>query len=169
MVRDIKPAGFDEVKCMPGANWERILRHIHDNKNDFACSLVYVMIGPVRFTKMIRGDSLKEVIFKQPETSMDCILRDVKMLKESDNIFVVMCTLTPMDFQIYNNNIARHMGFRQIHCDSYARWNRMLLDNILATNNQIIELNKANNVITPFVHKQVLLRKNKRYVFRPRL
>lgn len=167
MVRSLKPKGFDEIICMPGASWESILNRVTTQHNYFERSLIYVMIGPVRFTKLVREKSQKEVVYNTPQVHTDVIASHVRTLKQQYQIFVVMATLTPIDFVTYNTKLRSHQ-YSQLHINEHSGWTTSVSQDIIEVNKRVVEMNIANNVITPFVHKGVLLRRHGQYVFRPK-
>lgn len=150
---------FMSTFAFPGADWEICLSYITPRKEQFRNSLIYISVGPTPLTS--RVPSTREVV---PKTTLRAMNMEEFILnvKASHNINIVICTLTPMEFNFYNSLRATERP----NADLYSQWTEELTNDIVKLNGAIIETNRNAGVITPFTHKWVLHNANNHYTFR---
>lgn len=170
LVRDIQGRGFTTV-CLPGANWLDVYQYVKDRPNRFTNALIYIHIGPVRFTRMHRTENRREVqLITTHQGSVRCNMHIWNSLRDR-GIVPILCTLYPMNFTRYNNSIAvgrdnnRREG-RQILRAFYEENNNKIKGMIVEENREIVAYNKDNSMCTPFMHNHIFTRRRRRYCFR---
>ena len=169
IVRDLNGRGFSTI-CLPGADWKEIIEYVKDRRTYFSYSIVYIHIGPVRFTRMHRTANRREVqLITNNVGTVEGIMEDWSSLKRS-GIFPVLCTLYPMDFRQYNDSLARRIrDGRQILQSFYDDNTKKIRGMIVEENKSIIRYNNQNEMCTPFMHNQIYTRRRGYYHFRARL
>lgn len=167
MVRGLSPPGFTQTICLPGAGWREITDHVVNNRNKFKQSVIWVLIGPLRFTHLEIEKGRREVTFEEkPEESIEEIFKEWKPL-EDNHTYLVVCTLIPMSFSIHNKHLSgKNEDSWSKYENKYVHWDRRIKGHIVIENQKVVEWNSQNKMCTPFVHKSVFRRRNHHYAFR---
>lgn len=157
MVRGMQPENVDSVLCFPGADWDFLLSYVCQHLIEWKSSLVYILTGPVELTVLDR--SRREVALRQ-EYSYKALEARITQLKKYQ-IYVVVCTATPMHFSRYNSRCMN-----PLYIDYYEEMTEHLTQSVIKLNQAITETNRRNNFATPFVHSFILKRMRGEYKFR---
>jgi hypothetical protein len=70
-----------------------------------------------------------------------------------------------MSFEVYNSRLAGGRLPEHQRTD-YCRMDRDLVPLVVAANQSITEFNRRRNMVTPFLHRQIMTRRRGRYSFR---
>ena len=176
IVRDIRGRGFTTIS-LSGANWNDIFDYVKDRRDYFSNSVIYIHIGPVRFTRMHRARHRREVqLLTNNLGTVESHMEKWQVLRE-DGIYPVLCTLYPMEFRIYNNSLAADLAGRsrrrivrqgkQILEGFYDDNTRDIKGMIVEENKDIIGFNNRNDFCTPFMHNYIFTRRRRYNHFRP--
>ena len=157
MVRGMQPENVDSVFCFPGADWDFLLSYVCQHLIEWKGSLVYILTGPVELAILDR--SRREVALRQEYTYKALEARITQLKKYQ--IYVVVCTATPMHFYRYNSRCMN-----PLYADYYEEMTEYLTQSVIKLNQAITETNKRNNFATPFVHSFILKRMRGEYKFR---
>ena len=60
IVRDIRSREFTTISP-PGANWQNVIRYVKERANRLTNSIIYIHVGPVRFTRIHRMENMTEM------------------------------------------------------------------------------------------------------------
>jgi len=158
-----------ETICLPGADWHEVIMYIWIRRERFRNSLIYIHIGPVRFTE-IRPLGAGKECWLRTQRSRDYpenLLRRWVDRLSPFNVNIVLCTLYPADFERYN----RHLGVqdRRRHDRHYGRFTDQIKRMTVCENRRIIDFNVSNGFLSPYMHRKVFTRRRGAYVFRDRL
>ena len=165
LVRDIQGRGFTTV-CLPSADWFHIYYYVKDRPETFNNCIVYIHIGPVRFTRMHRTENRREVqLITTHLGSVRCNMHIWDTLRDR-GVIPVVCTLFPMDFQRYNDSIASNRNGRQILRAFYRENTNQIKGMVVEQNREIVAYNKNNSMCTPFMHNHIFTRRRRYYCFR---
>ena len=99
MVRGMQPENVDSVLCFSGADWDFLLSCVCQHLIEWKSSLVYILTGPVELTILDR--SRREVALRH-EYLYKALEARITQLKKYQ-IYVVVCTATPMHFSRYTS------------------------------------------------------------------
>ena len=175
IVKDIRSREFITIS-LPGANWQDIIRYVKERANRFTNSIIYIHVGPVRFTRIHRTENRKEMQLVNRNTgTVDSIFQEWRPLRENNTIPVI-CTLYPADFEKYNNHLAgsstKREGRRiiqvgrQILRGFYAENTNKIRGMVVEENKDIVGYNKSHEMCTPFMHNKIFTRRRQYYNFR---
>ena len=94
--------------CRPGADWEQLANYVLSNRVRFTDSFVYILVGPVRFTRLHRTRGRRECVLSSfavgtPLSWLRTWLQQLVPL----NIIPILCTVYPLEFRSYNDAIRR--------------------------------------------------------------
>jgi len=148
-----------------------VKKYIKSKPWEFRDSFVYIHVGPVRFTRMLRSEGRREValVVSRNYPTPTVFWTEISDILTQYSAKVVLCTLYPMDFWCCNNSYARAFGTRrgrQVLKEMYSPWNDKIKGMVVVENRGIVAFNERNSFITPFVHKSVFVRRRRHYVFR---
>lgn len=152
-----------ETISINGLDWERSVKHMVDNREKFRDAIVYIVIGPLRFTTM--HTSRKEVVFNDNHLStikqlFAPFFSNLKFL----HISPVICPLFPMSFYRYNS--CREQCSHPIMMGFYKEWEKKLEGHIVLENREVFKFNRKRGYLTPTIHRRIFHRKKGHYVFR---
>ena len=166
IVRGFHDSMFTTI-TIPGAGWHRLRQYILDNIEMLSNSFIYVHVGPVRFTRVHETAGRREVVLDERarETTEEIWTRVRDELREVHS-HLIICTLYPLDFAITNEHIARRNHTRLIMRSFYRGWGRRLRGMVVVENRRITGFSERNGMMTPFMHKNVFIRRRRHYVFR---
>jgi hypothetical protein len=156
-----------ETITISGANWYDIIEYVLERKDRFINSLVYVHIGPVRFSELVfrvGGGTECRLRAGHTRSQVSTIFRRWNQQLLRLCIFPVICTLYPMCFLRYN----RHLGINvtALREAAYTSLTRSIKSLIVRENQDIVDFNMGNNLATPYMHRRVYTRRRGHYVFR---
>jgi hypothetical protein len=166
----LEQRGWDVI-ALPGADWRLIERYILDHISEFRNAFVYIHAGSVMFIRMNRGRQRREVSLVKPESRQSSIAfwNSLKTTLSRWGSVPVICTLYPMDFRkcndYYANAFTSSRGYQLLQ-DSYDDWNYFIRGMVVIENRGIVAFNERNDVITPFLHRTVFIRRRGYFVFR---
>lgn len=87
-----------------------------------------------------------------------------------NDITIVLCTIYPMDFAIYNNYLASRARVRDRDLENDNEGdNRNIRRMIVVENRLIVDFNMNRNMATPYMHRRIFTRRNHTYRFRAQL
>lgn len=136
-------------------------------------SFVYIHVGPVRFTYLVRAPGRRECqLYTDNVSDVYQIFRRWRVLYSDYHIVPVVCPVYPMDFAVYNESlrsvVRRRSGVMGTlgEAANYSAWNRRLRGMVVVENRDIIDFNESHRVHTPFLHRFVFRRRHGRYVDR---
>ena len=152
--------------CRPGADWEQLANYVLSNRVRFTDSFVYILVGPVRFTRLHRTRGRRECVLSSfavgtPLSWFRTWLQQLVPL----NIIPILCTVYPLEFRSYNNAIRRERLLLQ---DFYNEWTEQLKGMVVVENRLIVNFNVRLGMATPFIHRRIFHRRPGGYTFRPR-
>lgn len=159
--RDLVDHLFRKVVSIPGADWRGLVVAIQ-NDADIRDGTVYLIIGPVRHTRL-RGDrSVREVMRTRPSRTIQEEMNWIRTRLAPLNLLVVFCPQTPMHFLTYNRSISRtgNLGMQAW----YAEWQEGIEGAIAEENGEIVGNNREAGVHTPFIEKWVIRRRRRHSV-----
>lgn len=157
---------------LPGADWQVVMSHVLRNKRRLKNSYIYIHVGPVRFTSLVRAQSRRECLFQRAEfSSVNNIFCRWDELVGRYNIIPIICPLYPMDFNVYNGSLRARLGRDGVLANTadYDSWNRRIRSEVEIENQGIIEFNERTGMCTPFLHRSIFRRRKGRFCFRPHL
>jgi hypothetical protein len=149
--------------AIPGLDWERAQKWMIENRADLRDTYVYVMIGPVRFTRVHK--SRKEVVFVEPPYTVNDLFKFFYTELKAMNIKPVICPLYPIDFTICNEKKAKN----PIMTSFYKEWNEKIKRYVIVENRSINYFNEEHGVLIPQLSRRILHRHHQRYSFRANL
>ena len=155
IVKELQDSSWSTIS-IPGADWDRLMQYVCDHPYTFRNSLVYLHIGPVRFTRLTREREC--VLLQGTLGTPNNIMSRWHHFLASNNIAIVLCTIYPMDFLRYNN----------YSCSTYLRYNRRIRSLVVVENKLIVNYNFNHGMATPYMHKRVFTRRHHSYAFRDR-
>lgn len=163
IVADVRDPQWTTI-CRPGENWEDLVHYVIRNRVRFINSFVYILIGPVRFTRLHRTRGRRECVLSDyavgsPQSWFRLWLQHLLR----DNIIPVLCTVYPLDFTIYNNSIRRE---RLLLEGWYQEWTQKLKSMVVVENRLIVNFNVRLGMATPFIHRRIFHRRQGGYTFR---
>ena len=168
IVRGLMDPSWTTV-CLPGADWSTVQRHIVSNLPGFSNSLIYIHIGPVRFTRIHKSPSRVECSMMTGEVgSPNTLFESTSQIFRERNINIVLCTVYPVDFWHYNTHLSRKHGTRLIMQDRYDANNSKIKSMVVVENQLITDFNFHRGMATPYMHKRIFTRRRGHYAFRAR-
>ena len=163
IVRELQDSTFTTIS-IPGLNWTEALRFITSDWTRFRDSIIYIHIGPVRFSSLSQSGQSRQCNLERLDNSNPSdIFRPYKIRFFRNNINVVFCTIYPMDFTVYNNHINRDVRFNR------DRDTRRIRSMVVVENRLIVDFNMEYNMATPYMHRRIFTRRNHTYRFRVQL
>ena len=162
IVRELTDSGWTTI-CLPGADWSAIVHYVTLHRESLANSIIYVHIGPVRFTRLTNRHEcvLRSRYIDDPPT----LFRSWRSLIQSHNIIPVICTIYPMDFDRYNEHLKSKRNSHHIRQDLYSDYNKRIKGMAVVENQKITDFNVYNKMATPYMHKRVFTRRRHAYSF----
>ncbi len=171
IVRELQDShGFTTIS-IPGLTWMSALRYVTSNIQRFSNSIVYVHIGPVRFSILSHSRSHNQCsLDRQSNNNPNDVIEPFRHRLSTNNINIVLCTIYPMDFTIYNNHISAlaRVNNANLAFDSEGERRRMR-SMVVVENRRILDYKIANNMTTPYMHRRIFTRRNHAYRFRVQL
>jgi hypothetical protein len=172
IVRDIVDSSWETIS-LPGANWDDVQHYIMNHIRHFRNCLVYIHVGPVRFTRMHKTENRREIVLPHRplfQTPLG-LWYEIRNTLQSQNSIPVLCTIYPCDFKRINDHLANSISAngrrgRQICQDFYSEWEHRLRGMCVRENRMVTSFNESNSVMTPFLHKSVFLRRRGYHHFR---
>ena len=121
IVRELTDSGWTTI-CLPGADWSAIVHYVTLHRESLANSIIYVHIGPVRFTRLTNRHEcvLRSRYIDDPPT----LFRSWRPLIQSHNIIPVICTIYPMDFDRYNEHLKSKRNSHHIRQHLHSDYNK---------------------------------------------
>jgi len=163
LVKDVVDTQWTTI-CLPGANWQEVIRYVFKHKRRFVQSFIYILIGPVRFSRLHRTQGRRECVLQEFRLSTPIsIFRSWLEQLTRDNIVPVLCTVYPANFITYNNIIRKERLMLQ---NFYKEWNAKIKGMVVVENKLIVNFNAERGIITPFIHRKIFHRNNRTYNFR---
>lgn len=153
------------VKAISGLNWSTAVQHLIEYRRHYIGHTVYVVVGPVRFSRRFKGR--REVRFAEPNSGTINQLFG-KFYKELSFLRIrpVPCPLFPMNFRTFN--LAKNDG--RLICEGfYEEWNTRIRGHVVVENRNIFRFNTQHNMFTPCIHRRLFHRRRNSYVFRESL
>ena len=165
LVRNVVHDAWSTV-CLPGAGWVDIILYILRDGHRFRNSFVYILVGPVRFTELHRMHGRRECVLSDFNVGTPkSVFRPYTRRLRSLNVIPILCTIYPMDFQVYNLNFTRpRLEFE----DSYQQWTDKIKGMAVVENRLVVNFNVSRGMATPFIHRRIFHRRNRRYAFKLR-
>ena len=154
-----------ETVSLRGADWYDIITYVFNNSERFENSIIYIHIGPVRFSKLVGRSGRTECHLRSRRTlsNVGSIFRDWLRYLTPLRIYPVICTVYPMCFKRYNRHRGVHTNNRRNFFSSLTRKIRGMT---CIENRDIVDFNVSNEMVTPYLHRKVFTRRRGRYVFR---
>lgn len=166
IVRELQDSSFTTIS-VPGLTWTKALRLIRSDVERFSDSIIYIHIGPVRFSHLEQSGSHRRCSLNRFNNSNPGeIVRPFVRLLRDNNINIVICTIYPMDFTIYNRHLSSGARVNEGDNDTDTRQMRSM---VVIENRLIVNFNMQNNMATPYMHRRIFTRRNHTYRFRARL
>lgn len=163
LVRNVVSRSWSTI-CLPGANWEDIILHVLHNANEFRNSFLYILVGPVRFTRLHRTHGRKECVLNDVSVGTPkSVFRQFDRAARNLNIVPVLCTIYPLDFHDYNQHIKKQ---RLICQGFYEEWTEKLRGMVTVENRLIVNFNITRGMATPYIHRRIYHRSHGKYRMR---
>lgn len=156
-----------ETISISGANWYDIIECVLERRDRFTNSLIYIHIGPVRFSELVFRMGGGTECRLRSEHTLSCvssIFRGWRQQLLRLSIFPIICTLYPMCFLRYNERLGVNANVRGE--SDYNSLTRRMKYLVLRENEDIVDFNMENNFATPYMHRRVYTRRRGHYVFR---
>ena len=167
LVRDMTRPRDWETISLPGIGLCGLSSWILDNLEQLRHSMIYIHVGPVVFSK--RGDlgQSRQYVLDRRSLNVEQVFSVCLNAMASNNIYPVLCTVHPMDFEVYNASLCRgHLSSAKLA--EYRRMGRDMIPIVIELNQQITEFNRRRDMATPFLHRQIMTRRRGVYSFRSR-
>jgi len=168
IVRGLRDPSWETIS-IPGADWYDIIDILIQRRYEFRNAIIYIHIGPVRFTRLERLGSRRECRLRpyRELSNIEGIFERWKQYLTPLNIHPVLCTIYPIDFCEYNRNIGGLVSSHRRNL--YSRDSQTIRSMTVIENRGIVDFNVYNNFITPYMHRRIFTRRRGRYVFRNNL
>ena len=150
IVRELQDSTFTTIS-RPGLKWLDALTLITEDFSRFRSSIIYIHIGPVRFSRMSYSDNRRQCQLERDNMNLSDIFEPFRIRFFRNDIHVVFCTIYPMDFMVYNNYL-RYSRERRPNSDRDTRQIRSM---VVVENRNIIDFNMGNNMATPYMHRRI--------------
>lgn len=160
LVRGLTIDGVD-IKCVPGMNLEASVRYIVEHRRNYCNTTVYILVGPVRYTKLTNR---RECVFFTNVSTVTQLFGPFFGELAFLGIRPVVCPFYPVNFRRYNKAWCA----RPIMTAFYDQWNGQIKGHIVVENRKVFQFNNTHNLITPCIHRRLFHRHKGRYVFKER-
>ena len=155
-----------ETVTLTGSDWYDIIIHVFENSGKYENSIIYIHIGPVRFSELVEKQGYSECRLRSRRTlsNVSTIFEDWIRYLTAYRIHPVICTVYPMCFKRYNRHrgVILNSRLRSLFESSTRKIKGMAV----IENRDIVDFNMDNDMVTPYLHRKVYTRRRGRYVFR---
>lgn len=159
LVKRMRVRGVETIS-IKGLNMESAAIYMQENKEYFRGALVFIIVGPLRFTKMRK--KRREVVFCKPTRTINSLFAPFYENVTRLNIEPIVCPVFPMDFRRYNTEKCP----KPIEQGWYDEWSKKIIGHSVIENKAIYKFNKRRGHITPSIHRRIFHRKKDHYVYR---
>lgn len=140
-------------------------------KGNTCISQIYICGGINNMTKKLKGPHYEELVYNDNfhlQSVVDDIISFSKFMAVH-GIKIVFATIAPMNLLTWNTCRKQQHKTTILKClDNYQSMQRQLQQSVIELNNKIVEINRENRVVTPFLEKpivQCVSRGRRRYYY----
>ena len=152
LIRSVNLHDIADITIIPGAKLATLVTAALNRPSIRNC-LLYLIEGPIRYSKLIRTQNRREMV---PEIGVREIipqLDEIRRRCSRRNITVVIPTMSSMHYAIHNKFVSQLRGTRLIMNSFYQEYQDTLCDQICNDNGYIVKNNREWGVHTPFLNK----------------
>ena len=140
--------------------------HLYEETLDTKPNIVYVIGGLPDLTEKIRDRAYEEVIYNESTfTTTPKIIHTITTIADHIrhlNAIPCFATISPMSLDTWNNTrMQQGKTSYLLHHRQYPTMNYLLNETIMDINNEIMDINSGNNVITPNLAAQIIKKRGK--------